>query len=253
MAKTYRHVQQWNHWLTHFLGKSLLEAEQRTLLSLLSKHFGKSSLLLGVPHQKKLLQTSEIHYKILISPLLDRDKTTHLYSVESEFHELPIQSGSVDQVILPHTLEFIDNPHQLLSEACRIVKPEGHIFILGFNPYSMWGLKRYLMHHKSIPWSGHFLPASTIKKWLTLSDFELVKHETLLFRPPTQHPSLYQKLKYLEWIGNKCYKPFGGVYALQAKAKVIPLTPIRLHWTQELTGVRISAGTIPGPSIRNHL
>lgn len=236
MAKAYHYIRQWNHWLTHFLGKSLLEAEQHILLSLLSNLFGKTSVLLGVPHQKKLLQTSESNYKILLSPLLDREKTPLSYFIEGEFYEIPIQSGSVDQVIVPHTLEFIDNPHQLLSEACRIVKPEGYIFILGFNPYSLWGLKQKLMNHKNIPWSGNFIPAATIKKWLALSDFELVKHEMLLFRPPTQHQSFYNKLKPLEWIGNKCYKAFGGVYILQAKAKVTPLTPIRLHWTQELTG-----------------
>lgn len=251
MAKTYRYIQQWNHWLTHFLGKALLAEEQRLLLSYLSTHFGKNSLLIGVPHQKVLLKTSLIHQQILLSPLLEKENT--ITYVEAEFYELPIQSGSVDQVILPHTLEIIDNPHQLLSEACRVVKPEGHIFILGFNPYSLWGLKRYFTNDKKVPWSGNFIPSSTVKKWLSLADFELVKQDMLLFRPPTQHLALFQKLKYLEWIGKKCYKPFGGVYMLQAKAKVVPLTPIRLHWKQELSGVRVSIGTIPGPSIRNHL
>ena len=67
-----------------------------------------------------------------------------------------------------------------------------------------------------------------------------------------RHHRIFQKLRWLEWLGSKCYKPFGGVYILQAKAKVTPLTPIRMHWKQELSGVRITPGMIPGSSIRIH-
>ena len=100
------------------------------------------------------------------------------------------------------------------------------------------------MKNKSIPWSGNFIPAAKIKKWLLLADFELEKQSMVLFRPATQHLSLYNKLKFLEWLGKKCYKPWGGVYILKAKAKVIPLTPIRMHWKQELSGLRLPAGTM---------
>lgn len=248
MAKVYQAIHQWNHWLTHFLGKSLLEAEQSKLETILRGRFGKSAVLLGVPHQSPLLQSVVAPCPYLLGPLVNRDKQIHY--IEGDFHELPIQSGSVDHVILPHTLEYLDNPRQLLSEACRIVKPEGYLYILGFNPYSFWGLRRYLAKHKHIPWSGNFLKANTIKKWLELADFELQQQDMILFRPPFQRPSLYQKFKFLEWIGQKCFRALGGVYILQAKAKVIPLTPIRLHWKQELSGVRISTTTL-GPTIRN--
>lgn len=249
MAKTYRKIQQWNHWLTSFLGRDVLDQERKLLQSLLIEKYCKNALLIGSPYQQDLLQSSNASCQFLLGPLLNRNPEIHY--IEGELYELPIQSGSVDQVILPHALEFIDNPHQLLSEACRIVRPEGNIYILGFNPVSLWGLKKCLTNHSHVPWSGNFIQLSTVKKWLALADFELEKQCMILFRPPTQHYELYEKLKCLEWIGKKCYKSFGGVYLLQAKAKVVPLTPIRLHWKQELSGVRVSVG-IPGSSIRNH-
>lgn len=82
-----------------------------------------------------------------------------------------------------------------------------------------------------------------------MADFELVNQDTLLFRPPLQHhDAIYQKMKFLEWIGNKLWTPLGGVYMLMAKAKVIPMTPIKLHWKQQLSGVQVS---ISGTSLRN--
>lgn len=247
LAKTYRALQQWDHWLTQFLGHSVLEAEKEFLLNCLATFFGKHGLLIGVPHQNELLKASVTAHQVVLTPIIS--KTRHIKTIESEFKELPIVSGSVDLVLLSHALEYLDNPQQLLSEACRIVKPEGHIVILGFNPFSFWGLRKFFLQSTGSPWSTHFISAGKVKDWLNLADFELIKHNTLLFRPPLQHhPRIYRKLRFLEWIGKKCHWPFGGVYVLIAKAKVIPLTPIRLSWQQKLAPF---SATIPGPSMQH--
>jgi SAM-dependent methyltransferase len=249
LVKSYRAIQQWNHWLNDFLGFALLEAENRLLLKFLEHYYGKHAVLIGVPNQYSLLQSNQILDRVLLSPIAIHDKTTR--SIEGDWNELPISSGSVDLVVLPHSLEYVDNPRQVLSEACRIVKPEGALVIFGFNPYSFWGLQGTwdkLRGHT--PWIGKraCLSANLIKKWLALADFELLKQKALLFRPPLQHKKIFQKLKMMEWIGDKCYLPFGGAYVLMAKAKVVPLTPIRLYWKQQLAGIKL---TIPGSTMRN--
>ena len=38
---------------------------------------------------------------------------------------LPVHTGVVDLVVLPHVLEFSSNPHQVLREVSRILMPEG--------------------------------------------------------------------------------------------------------------------------------
>ncbi len=249
MAHGYRILQHWNQWLSQqFLGHTLLDAEEKQLLGLLDKHYGKHALLIGVSHQLRLLNASKIPCHSLISPLMSKGKIPGF--IEGDYHELPILTGSIDLVMLPHTLEFIDNPRQLLAEACRIIKPEGLIVVTGFNPYSMWGLTKLLARDKkAIPWSANFIHFNKIKSWLQLADFEMEKHQSTLFRPPIQSQGLYQKLHFLEYIGNKCLPIFGGVYVLIARAKVIPLTPIRLKWKQQLSGIRIST-TISGHTAR---
>jgi ubiquinone/menaquinone biosynthesis C-methylase UbiE len=37
-------------------------------------------------------------------------------------------------VLLPHTLEFTDYPHQILREVARVLRPEGQVIIASFNP-----------------------------------------------------------------------------------------------------------------------
>lgn len=244
MAHGYHTLQHWNQWLTHqFLGDSLLTAEANQLSTMLANHYGKQAVLIGVPHQAQLLKTTSIPCQSLLSPLSPREKMSHY--IEGDFYELPIQPGSVDLVLIPHTLEFVDNPRQLLAEACRIVKPEGLMMICGFNPYSVWGVKKIITKRKKIPWSGNFIQPRDIRNWLRLADFVIEKQTSVLFTPPVNYPPLYKRLHVLEQIGNRCFSLFGGVYMILARAKVVPLTPIRLKWKQQLSGIKIST-TISG-------
>jgi SAM-dependent methyltransferase len=237
LAHSYRTLHHWDKWLAgQFLGERLLEEELRVLSQLLKRHYGKHALLLGVPHQHVLLKASDIACHYLMTPLTQSHHD--ISQLESDFHALPILTGSIDLVLLPHTLELIDHPRQLLVEACRIVKPEGLIVISGFNPYSLWGLKK-------MPWAKHCFSAQKIKGWLRLAEFELEQQQPFLFTPPVDHPTLYQKMKIIESIGRQWLPGLGGAYTLVARAKVTPMTPIRLKWKQTLSNIRITP-TLPG-------
>jgi SAM-dependent methyltransferase len=235
LAQSYRTLQKWDQWIAQqFLGHSLMEEEQKFLSQLLNRHYGKHALLIGVPSQQTLLKSTDIPCQALMSPFLHHEK--NLVDIESGFHELPILTGSIDLVMLPHTLELVDNPRQLLIEACRIVKPEGLIVICGFNPYSAWGLKKLI---------GNLIHSYKIKAWLRFTDFALEEQKSLLFRPPVRYRPLYDKLRFLENMGNKYFPILGGAYILLARAKVVPLTPIRMKWKQHLGGIRLPT-TISG-------
>src|SRR5690606_4575216 len=65
---------------------------------------------------------------------------------------LPLASQSVDLLVLPHTLEYADDPHAVLREAERVLIHEGRLIIAGFNPWSLWGARHRLGR-------GHWLPA----------------------------------------------------------------------------------------------
>lgn len=245
LAHGYRTLQHWNQWLAQqYLGNRLLAEENKILAQLLDRHYGKHGLLIGVPRQAKLLNFSSIPFHSLATPLIVHREQNINY-IETGLHELPILSGSIDLVVLPHTLEFIENPRQLLAEACRIIKPEGMIAICGFNPYSLWGLRK-LIKNDGVPWTGHFIQPGQIKNWLKLADFEMEKQTSILFRPPIQHSTVYEKLELFDKIGKCFFANLGGVYILLARAKVIPLTPIKMKWKQQLSGIRIST-SVSGP------
>lgn len=204
---------------------------------MLKRHFGKHAALIGVSHQYQLLDASLLPCHTLLSPILHHDK--RIMTIESDFRHLPIATGSIDLALLPHTLELIDHPRQLIAEACRIIKPEGLIVISGFNPISMWGLRKLFSHSRIQPWENNFIQASKIKSWLKLYDFQLEQHQCTLYRPPVGQRTIFEKLSFLESAA-KFLNTLGGTYVLTARAKVVPLTPIKMKWKQQLSGIRIT-------------
>lgn len=246
---SHRSIVQWNQWLNKSLGQLVLRTEQELLEVFLSGKYGKHVVLVGVPQQCSLIKTLDLPCHSLLTPLPSHH-LVEIKTVESSLYELPMASGSVDVVIVPHTLELVDNPRQLLAEACRIVKPEGYLIICGFNPYSLWGLNKRIMKKRTPLPAFHSLKLGMLKKWLHLSDFELVKQSSALYSPPVQSEGFLRKLRFLEWLGNKCHLPWGAVYVLMARAKVVPLTPVRLRWKQSIANMRVPS-SIPGPTVRN--
>ena len=144
---------------------------------------------------------------------------------------LPVASDSIDAVLLSHTLDFSKNPHQLLREVERVLIPEGNVIIIGFNPWSLWGLwQLFRLRSKKVPWCGHFISSWRIHDWLSLLGFEVKVDEALMFRPPLQHRGLMQKFDFLERIGGRFWSPLSGVYVILAVKRVSRLTPIKPAW-----------------------
>ena len=50
-------------------------------------------------------------------------------------------SDTIDAVLLPHTLEFAADPYSIVREVDRVLAGEGQLIVLGFRPWSLWGLR----------------------------------------------------------------------------------------------------------------
>jgi SAM-dependent methyltransferase len=95
--------------------------------------------------------------------------------IRARAFSLPIQTESVDLVILPHILEFDAQRFQTMREVERVLKPEGDLIVLSLNPWSLWLRTQYLWDRKLADswWQGHFISRSRLLDWLKLLNFEV--------------------------------------------------------------------------------
>lgn len=216
-------------WFASPLGQSLLEHENAALERVLPNLFGYHLVQLGETCEADLMASSRIGHRVKFA-LTPQSALTPNRLICASSH-LPLDANSVDVVLLPHVLEYEEEPHDLLRESERILIAEGHVVILGFNPISLWGLRHLLLAWRERPpWSGHFYRAARVKDWLALLGFEIVKYESLYHRPPFRSGRLLHKLKFLDKLGKHLFPWMGGVYMIVAKKRVFPVTPVKMQW-----------------------
>ena len=102
-------------------------------------------------------------------------------AIRSRTDSLAIASDSVDAVVLPHTLEYEPEPHEILREVGRILSAEGHLIVFGFRPLSSWGLRHLFARDGFPPGLERMIGEGRLRDWLKLLGFEIVDARRYLF------------------------------------------------------------------------
>jgi SAM-dependent methyltransferase len=172
---------------------------------------------------------------------LDHSRIPNKFSLNSNHADLmasnealPFEEASVDLIIAPHILEQMAEPYELLKEIHRVLMPEGRLIISGFNPMSLWGIKRLLSFDIDYPWNTKFIPLSKIKEWLPIIGLEMVEGKMGCYVPPIQQSSWLKKLHTMEKLGDRWWPMLGGFYFLVIQKRVHGMKPIRPLWKKKL-------------------
>lgn len=221
-----------SEWLETPLGQRLLEVERGILEQALARRFGYHLLELGCANLN-VHHSSPIGHKFSLGPALPGGCHQGVASAEA----LPLASASVDLVLLHHALDFSESPHQLLREASRILIAGGHMLILGFNPYSSWGLRSLLRRRERLPWSASPLSPVRVSDWLKLLDFRVEQTRFGLYALPFNSPKLIRYAALLPPLASRFNWPLGAFYLVCAKKQVLPLIPVQTAWRKFPTTV----------------
>ncbi len=212
-------------WFETPLGRYLLERERAYLDEVTPDIFGFHAVQLGLTGTD-LLRESRITHRMRVDSVGAVD-------VFARSHELPFATQSVDLVLLPHVLEFAAEPHAILREVDRIMMPEGRMVIVGFNPWSLWGLRSAVGFSRAeVPWNGRFLSLPRVKDWLALLGFEVSAGQLTGYVPPIDSEKWRQRFGFMEPAGDRWWAVGGAVYMLLAIKRVRGMTLITPAWQE---------------------
>jgi SAM-dependent methyltransferase len=213
-------------WFATPLGRYLRGREQAYFDQALADIFGYHALQIGLT-ECPFLQASRITTRITV----DLEEPAQ---VLADPHWLPFAENSMDLIVLPHVLEFTDEPHQLLREVHRVIRPEGQLVIAGFNPFSLFGAKRYFGREQTMPWNGNFIALYRLKDWLSLLGFEVAWGSLDAYVPPHSQEKWIRRFGFFEKAGDRWWPIAGGVYFLRATKRLLGMRVITPQWSRRV-------------------
>lgn len=208
-------------WLATPIGAYLQQHEQVLFDDVVSDIFGFNALQMGML-EMDLLRNSRMPFSMRADVFQGE--------IRCDATQLPFRCNSIDLLLLPHGLDFSHDPHQALREAERVLVPEGHLMLTGFNPISTWGLTRLTAKRDCFPWCANFIPLLRIKDWLALLGLELVSVRMACYVPPLENPSWLSRFQFMDKSGDRWWPMMGGVYFVIAKKQVPGMRIIRPNW-----------------------
>lgn len=169
-----------------------------------------------------------------IVDFVERGGAKPCQTVRADATALPVATESIDMLVLPHVLEFEDNPHQVLNEAARVLKPEGQMIVLGLNPWSPKSLAKQLMFRRDFGLKNR-IGCYRLMDWLAILKFESefsagfgLSTSQTVFRPDS--------------LLTKSLAHLATSYAVKAIKRSYTFIPIRSVWVRP-------SGLMPGQVI----
>lgn len=209
-------------WFATSLGQYVATVEQSYFDQEVADVFGFNAFQIGLP-EHDFLRANRMPFRCVTA-------RTGKVSFSADARALPIRSGVADLIILPHALEFSENPHQVLREVQRVLMPEGHVMLSGFNPWSLWGARRFATFASVYPWRGQFVSLARIKDWMALLGFEVTTGRMGCYLPPLASDKWRGRFAFMDKAGDRWWPFAGGVYFLHGIKRVQGMRLITPKW-----------------------
>ncbi len=209
-------------WFEGPLGTRVLREETALAPLALDNVFGFELLQIGTwgPAQH-LMNGARTQHATLMAPELTPGVT-----LCAPLDTLPFRADSIDAILLPHTLELVEDPYAVLREAQRVLRGEGCLLICGFNPLSGWGARRrfgqFFGRPSFPPGTQRMLSERRLRDWMALLGFDV--------------DSVYGYLGLIPHKGRLDVKfepraaMTAGAYLLKARKRLPTLTMVRPRW-----------------------
>ena len=209
-------------WLVGEVGQAMLADQQALLEDILVRMVGYHALQCSVGEAQPLLEGCRIRRRHYLTRSAGAGAT-----LQADPASLPMANHSLDLVLLHHSLDFEDNPHEVLREATRALIPGGTLVVVGFNPFSLWGLARLMrLGSGRLPWLARFLPALRVHDWFGVLGLELEGYESAHYSLPLAE-SGRRRSAWLARLGARLWPRRGAFYILVARKRAAMIRPQR--------------------------
>ena len=245
-----------SNWLDTGTGTTLLREESHQVAGAFENIFGDQCLQIGAWGDSTLFRRYSRTRRYAVVAAHPGSGVDFVSAPE----DLAVATDSIDAVFLPHILETAEDPHAVLREVDRILRPDGHVVIAGFNAWGWWGVRHYLSRHRFPAGGQRMISEYRLRDWLRLLDYHVqparFHHAAApLYRlsRPAETPcgSEGTARRAANWLAPPArfrrWHPLASCYLLVARKEVFTVTPIRPAFRRR---TRLVGGLV-NPTTRN--
>ena len=212
-----------DEWYVTPVGQQVQDLEVEYLKTQLFLYYGQRVIQFGaLGWEDRFLDDYWLPNLHVVEEIIEPSISDSKVSCLSSYQALSITSEIADWVLIPHRLEYEPDWKAVLEEAERILKPEGTLFVLGFNPWSFPHLKHFLCRGRtSFPECSGLLSSDTVMRVLQALNFEA--DQSVCFYPgmAKMKPAMFESR---HW-------PLGAVsYVIRARKRRFTLIPGKSPW-----------------------
>ncbi len=225
-------------WYQTFSGQAALTRLDDKCADIMSGIFGYYAIQMGaLSGQHDLLKSSRIAADFSLVSQNNKSDIAFKGSVISSIEHLPVATDNIDLVVASHVLELSDDPHQVLREIDRVLVPEGHCILIGFNPYSISRISHLIrsgFKRKNNLYKMRSVPR--VRDWFSLLGFEVVDVHYMGMRlgantgTNTNKKQFFHRFSWLKRWGNLVAPVLGNMYMFHVKKQVVAMRPHKKIW-----------------------
>lgn len=175
----------------------------------------------ALPYMRPYLTEAE-RMVIQLPPRMDAhhwpDAENNLVMLSSA-SELPIETNSIDRLLVVHGLEFSDNPAEAFAEYWRVLKSSGRMIVIVPNRLGLWSRVDWTPFGYGTPFS-----AKQVAQFLREQGFVIEKTQGALFALPFVRGILLNVADIFEKAGSILCPGFGGLHVVEVSKQVYALT-----------------------------
>jgi len=128
---------------------------------------------------------------------------------------IPLETNSVDRIIMIHALEFLDDPEGTFAEIWRVLKSTGRIIVVVPNRMGLWARVDSSPLGQGQPYS-----ARQVEHFLKENLYVHERTEYTLFTPPFNKALPMQLANIFEKVGEVLFPALGGVHIIEASKQI---------------------------------
>ena len=133
--------------------------------------------------------------------------------------QLPLQTGTVNRMLMVHALENSEHVRLMLQEARRVLTPSGRLLVVVPNRSGSWARSAKSPFAYGQPFTGWQL-----RKLLNDHKFTPLQTRYALFFPPHSGPFFLRISRWLDALGRRLFSGLGGVIIVEAEKQVYAAT-----------------------------